>query len=146
MPITKFRNDYFFLSNFYPCQLRVGGVLYTTSEHLYQASKTKRKIEKMLIASADTPGEAKKLGKKIAIIDGFDSKKFSIMESIIRLKFYGNDNLREMLLQTGDEQLIEGNTWGDTYWGCVLRDGIWVGENNLGKILMSTRNELKLLY
>lgn len=146
MPITKFRNDYFFLSNFYPCRLRVDGVLYITAEHLYQASKTKRKIEKIHIANADTPEEAKKLGRKVKQIDNFDFVKLDIMSTIIRLKFYGNDNLREMLLQTGDEQLIEGNYWGDVYWGCVLRDGVWVGENNLGKILMSTRNEFRLLY
>lgn len=146
MPITKFRNDYFFLSNFYPCQLRVAGILYITAEHLYQASKVEHRIGKLMIANVDTPGEAKELGKKVKLIDNFDSKKFDIMSTIVRLKFYGNDSLREMLLQTCDEQLIEGNYWGDTYWGCVLRNGIWVGENNLGKILMATRSELRLLY
>lgn len=100
----------------------------------------------MLIASADTPGKAKKLGRKVKQFDNFDFVKLDIMSAIIRLKFYGNEGLIKRLVETGDEQLIEGNYWGDTYWGCVLRNGIWVGENNLGKILMSTRNELRLLY
>ncbi|WP_308694469.1 NADAR family protein [uncultured Veillonella sp.] len=43
------------------------------------------------------------------------------------------------LLATRDRMLIEGNDWGDTFWGMV--DG--EGENNLGKILMRVREEIK---
>ena len=46
------------------------------------------------------------------------------------------------LINTGDAILIEGNTWGDTYWGVC--DG--VGENRLGKLLMEVREECKKRY
>jgi predicted NAD-dependent protein-ADP-ribosyltransferase YbiA (DUF1768 family) len=59
----------------------------------------------------------------------------------VSLKFYVYKNLGDMLLSTGDELLIEGNTWGDTYWGVDLKTGI--GENKLGKILMKVREEIK---
>jgi hypothetical protein len=48
--------------------------------------------------------------------------------------------LKQLLLATGDKELIEGNTWGDTFWGVC--NGI--GQNHLGKILMAKRTELKL--
>jgi predicted NAD-dependent protein-ADP-ribosyltransferase YbiA (DUF1768 family) len=43
-----------------------------------------------------------------------------------------------MLKATGDEELVEGNWWNDTFWGVC--NG--VGENNLGKLLMKIRAEL----
>ena len=44
----------------------------------------------------------------------------------------------EMLLATDDMEIIEGNVWGDTFWGVC--DG--KGENNLGKVLMEVRQHL----
>jgi predicted NAD-dependent protein-ADP-ribosyltransferase YbiA (DUF1768 family) len=46
--------------------------------------------------------------------------------------------LRELLIATGDEEIREGNTWGDTYWG--ICHGI--GFNHLGEIIMKIRTEL----
>ena len=45
------------------------------------------------------------------------------------------------LLDTGDQELVEYNTWGDTYWGVCTR--IRQGQNWLGKILMEVREELQ---
>ena len=52
-----------------------------------------------------------------------------------------NEDLKQRLLATGDKRLVEGNTWGDTFWGVDLRSGR--GENQLGRILMRVREELK---
>jgi len=60
---------------------------------------------------------------------------------VVLAKFLGNGDLRDQLLATGDAELVEGNTWGDTYWGVDSRSG--KGENMLGKILMETREFLK---
>ncbi len=54
-------------------------------------------------------------------------------------KFTRHFDLREKLLATGDRKLVEGNTWGDTFWG-VCRGN---GKNHLGKILMKIRAELQ---
>ena len=43
------------------------------------------------------------------------------------------------LVETGTEELVEGNDWGDTYWGVCKG----TGKNMLGKILMEVREELK---
>jgi predicted NAD-dependent protein-ADP-ribosyltransferase YbiA (DUF1768 family) len=61
------------------------------------------------------------------------------MERLVRLKFADPD-LAARLLATGDRELIEGNTWWDTTWGCVrTKDGGWKGRNELGKTLMRVR-------
>jgi predicted NAD-dependent protein-ADP-ribosyltransferase YbiA (DUF1768 family) len=60
------------------------------------------------------------------------------MLRLLRLKF-NQLFFKRMLMQTGERQLIEGNTWGDTYWGVC--DG--EGENNLGKLIMQVRKELR---
>lgn len=48
-------------------------------------------------------------------------------------------HFRNMLLDTEDAYIMEGNVWGDDFWGKVVKSGRLVGENNLGKILMSLR-------
>lgn len=61
------------------------------------------------------------------------------MYEVCKAKFTQNKSCRGNLLKTGNAELIEGNDWGDKIWGQV--NGI--GENNLGKILMKIREELK---
>ena len=63
------------------------------------------------------------------------------MEEIVRCKFGQNEDLAMRLLATGDLPLVEGNTWGDVFWGVDTRNGR--GENHLGKILMKVRREIK---
>ena len=58
------------------------------------------------------------------------------MYSLVWEKFSTHEHLRNLLLETGDQELIEGNTWGDTYWGTC--NG--VGENHFGKFLMNIRD------
>ena len=81
--------------------------------------------------------QAKIFGKKVKLRDDWEDVKKYWMLNVVYAKFSQNVELREMLLETEDAYLEEGNTWGDTYWGTV--NGI--GENNLGKILMGVRKE-----
>ena len=124
-PIMNFEGEFGFLSNFWPSLIIEGDERWITSER-----------EK--IRNAPTPGKAKRLGRKATLRDDWDGIKITVMLHTLRLKFGQNRKEREMLLATGDRLLIEGNHWGDTFWGVC--DG--EGENMLGILLMQVRDEI----
>lgn len=142
--ITSFDGEYSFLSNFYPCQIEYYGVKYPTSEHAFQAAKTHNIMQKEAIKKADTPGKAKRLGRKVEIRSDWEEVKDQIMYEIILNKFK-NKEMKAKLLATNNEQLVEGNYWHDNYWGSCVCLKCWQKpkENKLGKILMRVREELK---
>lgn len=137
-PITSFNGSFRFLSNFWPAKTTYEGVEYPTSEHAYQAAKVVGDVAKKVILSAATPGIAKRMSRSFTMRPDWDAVKLGVMEACLRSKFE-DDTLRRALLATGDSQIIEGNTWNDTYWG-VCRG---VGENHLGKLLMKLRAEYR---
>jgi hypothetical protein len=137
--IDGFYGPYRWLSNFWAAPIIYNRTVYATVEHAYQAAKCTDLQEASIIENARTPTEAKKMGKNCAIRADWNLIKFGVMYDLVKLKFESHDYLREKLLATGDAELIEGNTWGDVFWGVC--DG--VGDNNLGKILMQVRDELK---
>ena len=140
-PIEDFEGAYDYLSNFHYANVPImyGGNQYKTTEHAYQAAKTLDKEERKLVQRCETPGQAKRMGQKVTKRDDWEEIKYSVMHDLVRQKFRKNKQLGLHLLTTDDRELIEGNTWNDTYWG-VCRG---VGQNNLGKILMDIRAELK---
>jgi ribA/ribD-fused uncharacterized protein len=141
-PITSFREEYAFLSNFYAHPVEYEGMIYPTVEHAFQAAKTLDPVEREKVRSAETPTSAKRLGKRVTLRRGWDTLRFTVMEEVIRLKFADPD-LRAKLVATGARELIEGNTWRDTTWGMIrTKDGGWKGRNELGKILMKVRAEV----
>ena len=135
--IDNFRGEYYFLSNFFPTPIWLGGREYKTVEHFYQANKAESLILHEYIRNAVSPEEAKKRGKEVAKRADWENVKLQIMGLGLILKFDIVD-LGDMLLATGEEELVEGNTWGDTYWGVC--NG--VGENHLGKTLMTVRDQI----
>lgn len=150
--ITSFRDENRFLSNFWPAVVyfkdNVEGRWYPTVEHAYQAAKSLKVRDRKEIAEAPRPGDAKRLGNRVAIRSDWETIKVQVMEQLVLQKFFKHPKLRARLLATGNEELIEGNTWGDTYWGCVSKTNAsgkkqWVGQNHLGRILMKVRGELR---
>lgn len=137
--IDKFDGEYAFLSNFYPSIVYdFEGNTYPTVEHYFQAMKTLDPKVRKHIASAKTPGEAKRLGRRVELRSDWEDIKLKVMKHGLIQKF-AEPELRNPLLRTGDAELIEGNWWGDTYWGVC--NG--VGENHLGQLLMEVREELR---
>ena len=67
------------------------------------------------------PAEAKKRGKNLTLRPDWDKVKISLMYEICMCKFMQNPKLRDALLATGNSLLVEGNTWGDYFWGKVKR-------------------------
>lgn len=136
--IDKFDGDYAFLSNFYYSPFMFQGRQYPTVEHFFQAHKAKTYEDFISVLVEPTPKGAKQVGRKIKMREDWDAVKDTIMLEGLRAKF-SIKGLREKLLATGDEELIEGNHWHDTYWGVC--NG--VGKNKLGKMLMQVREEIR---
>ena len=136
--IDSFTGEYRWLSNFWGSPIQYGKLLFPTMEHYYQAMKSKNPKDRERIASLAKAGEAKQAGKKLKVRDDWDEIKLGVMEYGLRIKFAKGGSLADKLIATGDMELIEGNTWGDTFWG--ICNG--VGDNNLGKILMQIRADL----
>lgn len=136
--IISFQGEYRFLSNFWPVNVVLGDILFSSVEHAYQAGKTDDINERYKIRDLATPGQAKRAGKKLKLRSNWDDNlKWNLMYYLVFQKFK-NTELREKLIATGDAEIIEGNTWGDTYWGVC--NG--VGKNHLGKILMLLRMKI----
>lgn len=133
--INSFKGDNFFLSNFFSAPITYEGLTYRNNEAAFQAAKTKINREEFVTLD---PSSAKKLGRQIELREDWEEVKNKVMYDICLAKFTQNPSLREKLIATGNEELVEGNTWGDKIWGVV--NG--VGENRLGKILMKVREEL----
>jgi ribA/ribD-fused uncharacterized protein len=137
---------YEFLSNFHPSPVVTRGrsgnlerIGCATVEHGFQACKALDPVQRRTIAAAPTPGEAKRRGRRATLRPDWDEIRDDIMRSLLAQKFRLGEPLGQRLMATDDAELIEGNTWGDRYWGVV--DG--VGENRLGQLLMERRAELR---
>jgi ribA/ribD-fused uncharacterized protein len=143
MTILTFKGNYRFLSNFYPCLVYFKGLTYPTAEHAYQAWKTTNPSDHVRIATAETPAQAKRLGRQTKCRKNWEDIKLDVMYQIVKAKFEQNEGLMNNLLKTGEVELREGNVWHDNFWGncyCSRCETI-TGQNNLGKILMRIRNE-----
>lgn len=128
------------LSNFYPSPIFIYDLTWPTVEHFYQAMKCDDKRMWEHILAQPTPGKAKKAGRGVNLRSDWESVKLLVMRAALVRKFTAADPiLSGYLLNTGDALLVEGNTWGDTFWGEV--DG--KGQNWLGVLLMARRAELR---
>lgn len=136
-PIRSLSGPWRFLSNFWPSPVILDGHSYRSVEHAYQAAKTIVPEHRTFIRVADGPADAKRRGKTITVREGWADMRLAVMEDLLRQKF-ATDPLRKKLKDTGKREIIEGNWWGDYFWG--ISNGR--GENHLGKLLMKIRSEL----
>lgn len=137
--ITSFDGEHRFLSNFYRCSIVMDNHEYQSVEHAYQASKILVDDLRQPFRSYNvTPGDAKRMGRRLPIRTDWEQVKLNIMKRLLLVKFTQSYFLN-LLMRTDDLELIEGNTWGDTYWGVYAGRG----ENHLGKLLMEVRTELR---
>jgi ribA/ribD-fused uncharacterized protein len=140
MSIAAFTGSHRFLSNFWPCRIEMDGMYYPSVEHAYQAAKTLDRKDRRIIQQQPKPGAAKRAGRRLTSLrPDWDDIKLGVMEQLVHYKFEHDPDLRTRLVSTYPEELVEGNTWGDRFWGVC--DG--TGENHLGRILMRVREELR---
>lgn len=148
--IKEFRGAYRFLSNFFLCQVMFEGHQYDSVEHAYQASKFLDDRLRAGFRSDIKCGEAKSLAHNLEDQGhkrpDWMQVNLGIMEGLLKQKF-SKPALRQMLLDTGDQELVEGNWWHDNYWGqCFCAKCSVQGaktQNQLGKLLMKVRGELQ---
>lgn len=134
--IDSFKNKYYFLSNFYNAPIIYNGIRYENNEAAFHAQKNLNRSKEFCTLN---PSQAKALGRKVLLREDWEMVKDLIMYEINYEKYIQNTDLKKRLLETGEQELVEGNFWNDTYWGVC--NG--VGENHLGKILMKIRGELR---
>lgn len=134
--IDRFIDEFHFLSNFADCDIEYEGLKFCSVESAYQAAKTVNLQERMKFCNL-TPNKSKALGKRLKIRADWDDIRLSVMETLLRQKF-SKSPFRDLLGATKGFELVEGNWWGDRFWGVC--NG--VGENNLGKLLMKIREEI----
>ena len=114
-----------------------------TVEHYFQAAKADSMYDYIAIATAATPGQAKRAGRKAVLRHDWEDVKMNVMREALRKKF-SDPELKAKLLATGDQHLEEGNTWHDNFWGVCHCDRCQdvMAHNHLGKLLMELRTEL----
>lgn len=141
--IAEFKKEFSFLSNFYPSPIELDGLVYPTVEHAYQAAKTLNAIHRNQIRLIKLAGHAKRFGHNLQLRAGWNEMRLHVMQDLLRKKFRIL-SLRDRLLETGEEELREGNWWGDDFWG-IPQGPLYrgVGQNHLGKLLMKVREELR---
>ncbi len=143
------------LSQWFPCEFTVDGVTYHTSEQFMMAQKALLFGDKEVfeeIMNAETPKEYKALGRKVKNFDArvWDAQKEAIVLRGNIAKFSQNSELKEYLLSTGEQILVEASPFDDI-WGVklgrdepeILNPNTWRGENLLGCVLMKTRELLR---
>lgn len=146
--VTEFRGEYAFLSNFFEGRFCWRGIDFPTGEHAFSYAKTgflkpvtesKMRAYERSILEAPTPAKAKYHGRSLPLdVDEWDKRKVQYMREIVHARF-ANDlsgqALAGKLINTGAMLLVEGNDWGDTFWGRCKGKGF----NTLGAILMEER-------
>lgn len=137
MEILGFKDEYRWLSNFAECSVEFDGDFYTTVEHAYCAAKTFDPVLRKEIRSLSA-GQAKRFASKFTLIPDWDTIRLAVMWYLLKQKYH-QEPYKSLLLATGDAFIEETNWWGDTFWGVC--EG--VGQNNLGKMIMEIRKELK---
>jgi ribA/ribD-fused uncharacterized protein len=134
-------DDYGAFSNFAPYPITLDGKRWPTSEHYFQAQKFEDPTVREAIRRVKSPMEAARTGRdrKHRLRRDWDSARVGIMREALRAKFTQHEDVRELLLSTGDATIVE-HTERDDYWG---EGGDGSGANMLGRLLMELREELR---
>jgi ribA/ribD-fused uncharacterized protein len=142
------------LSNWFPSPFVIDDITYPTNEHWMMAEKARLfgdRVAHARVLRADTPGEAKAIGREVRGYDDdvWGAARFDIVARGCEAKFASDEALRDYLVRTGDRVLVEASP-RDRIWGIGMsashHDATdprkWRGENLLGFALMKARAAL----
>lgn len=133
--IESFRGPFAFLSTFAATPINYGGAIYASAQHLLSALMTTDKSMREKIRQAPGPAEAMKLAKSFVPRPDWEKIKLDVMREVMKRKFQLPD-LRAKLITTKGRELINANTYHDTFWGVCNGEG----ENWLGRIIQEVRD------
>lgn len=133
--------SYACFSNFAPYAFELDGKYWPTVEHYFQAQKFADTEYELRVQRAYTPKDARTFGRRRdwPLRADWEDVKDEVMLQAVRRKFETHADIRQILLDTGDAQIVENSPF-DYYWGCG-KSG--TGKNRLGEILMQVRAELQ---
>ena len=137
----RVQDEYGCFSNFSPHPIELDGKTWPTSEHYFQAQKFLNEKIQEEFRREKSPMVAAKMGRdrNKPLRRDWEGVKDELMLNAVRAKFSQHQDIREILLSTGDATLIE-HTKNDSYWA---DGGDGSGLNRLGEILMQLREELR---
>jgi hypothetical protein len=137
----KVNDEYGCFSNFSKHGFELEGKYWSTSEHYFQAQKFAGSTFEEEVRQAKSPMDAARMGRDRSkpLRHDWEEVKDEIMQRAVLQKFLTHNDIRDILISTGDEEIIEETT-DDYYWGCGTTG---MGKNVLGKILMEVRSILK---
>jgi len=143
----KVDDPYGCFSNFSPHWVKLQEQVWSTAEHYYQAQKfvgTQYEFLYSAIQQAKSPEAAAALGRDPVhqVRLDWQQVKLQVMREAVLTKFLTHPDVQAILLSTEDEFIVEDSP-KDDYWGCGANG---TGQNQLGKILMSVRQEIRLMH
>ncbi len=135
------------------CEIQEASTIFPSSEYHFQFKKLKHhnlgKQADLLLLESDTFKVIKKVKEillETEVLDTWKDKAYEEMLETNHLKYTTCEHIREVLLDTA-QTIVEAT--GDPYWGSRLNVqqtkeclvDYWPRENNMGKILISLRDE-----
>lgn len=132
-------------SNLFRRAMVFEGREYPTAEHAYQAGKARKESVRDWILSAPSPSLVAMAAHGLYTWDinpDWSRTKFDRMRNVLRAKFTQHEDLKELLLSTGNSRLVEAGRADNVVnrtWGEVNGKGL----NMLGVLLMEVREEIR---
>jgi ribA/ribD-fused uncharacterized protein len=132
-------------SNLFKRAITFEEVEFPTAEHAYQAGKARKEAVREWILSAPTPSLVAMAAHGLYtwdIVPNWSKMKFDRMREVLRAKYTQHEDLRTLLLSTGEARLVEScrtDNLVNRTWGEVNGKGL----NMLGVLLMEIRTELR---
>ncbi len=141
--IGFYPREFYTFDNFSSFKVEWNGYLFASVEEAYQAASFMGSDEELVekIKKSHSADEAQRIAyaNRDKRREDWDDVKISIMEELLRLKIEQNPYVKKKLLQTEDYMIVEDSP-KDDFWGWGPNRN---GQNNLGKLWMKLRKELK---
>lgn len=145
LDLNTYMEEAYCLDNFSAFCVEIDGVIYKTAEHAFQTIKFLENAPEIAekIKNSFSPFEARNIAhaNKSLRRKDWSEIKYDVMEKILFEKVNQNPYVKNKLISTGENKIVEDcGDDDDKDWGCGI-DG--TGQNNLGKIWMKIRKKLK---